>query len=130
MDSAGIDVRVQGPVGAEQRKQVIEAAAASRNEFMYPWEDPHSVAHGVLDDESYDWAHICDGMMETAGSASLVTDVTILQARADGKTASEVTMCHKGSVGFTGVQHMRMMGTAAKEPVLVVFSGLSRDGIE
>jgi len=72
MDSAGDDVRVQEPVDAGQRKQVIEAAAASRNEFMYPWEDPHSVAHGVLDDESYDWAHICDGMMETAGSASLV----------------------------------------------------------
>jgi len=130
MDSAGIDVTVQGPVGAEQRKQVIEAAAASRNEFMYPWEDPHSVAHGVLDDETYDWAHICDGMMETAGSASLVTDVTIRQARADGKKAAEVTMCHTGSVGLAGVQHMRMMGSAPKEPVLVVFSGLSRDGIE
>jgi len=32
---------------------------------MWPWEEtPRSVAHGILDDETYDWLAIVKGIME------------------------------------------------------------------
>ena len=31
------------------------AAAKRRDDFMSPWPEPQSVAHGILDDETYEW---------------------------------------------------------------------------
>ena len=37
-------------------------AARHRSDFMWPWEaEPHSVAHGILDDETYDWLAVVAG---------------------------------------------------------------------
>jgi hypothetical protein len=33
-------------------------AAKSRPDFMTPWSDPHSLATGILDDETYDWVEV------------------------------------------------------------------------
>jgi hypothetical protein len=33
----------------------VEGAVLDRQRFMFPWDQPHSIAHGILDDETYDW---------------------------------------------------------------------------
>ncbi len=48
-------------------------AASHRSEFMWPWEsEPHSVAHGILDDETYDWLAVVEGMLATGGAPVVV----------------------------------------------------------
>ena len=53
---------------ARVRRLVARPAALRRTprrhraEFMWPWEtEPHSVAHGILDDETYDWLAVVRG---------------------------------------------------------------------
>eukprot|EP00747_Dinoflagellata_sp_TGD_P163442 gnl/TRDRNA2_/TRDRNA2_182116_c0_seq1.p1 gnl/TRDRNA2_/TRDRNA2_182116_c0~~gnl/TRDRNA2_/TRDRNA2_182116_c0_seq1.p1 ORF type:complete len:1044 (+),score=218.35 gnl/TRDRNA2_/TRDRNA2_182116_c0_seq1:21-3152(+) len=115
------------PLSAKRRKLAIDSACAKRNKFMEVWENPHSVAHGLLDDETYDWANICDGMLETGGMPVVVTDDVIKQACKDARSITKgLPMCHTGSVGLAGVRHVREKGSPPKEPILVVFSGMSR----
>jgi threonine synthase len=50
---------------------------------MWPWEEPpHSVASGILDDETYDWLAVLRGMAATGGDSAVVADEdTLLQAQ-------------------------------------------------
>ena len=39
------------------------------SDVMRPWEpDPHSIADGILDDETYDWIGVIDAMRRNGGS--------------------------------------------------------------
>ena len=57
------------------RLDALERATKHRSEFMWPWEEtPHSVAHGILDDETYDWLAIVKGMLASRGTALVVDE--------------------------------------------------------
>ncbi|MDP6942951.1 MAG: pyridoxal-phosphate dependent enzyme, partial [Myxococcota bacterium] len=50
-------------------------AVTHRGAFMRPWPTaPHSVAHGILDDETYDWVELVVAMSETGGQAVVATE--------------------------------------------------------
>ena len=52
-----------------------------RSEFMWPWETvPHSLAHGILDDETYDWVALVEAMLRTGGQALVVSEDEIAEA--------------------------------------------------
>ena len=56
-------------------------AAAHRSAFMLPWEEtPHSVATGILDDETYDWRAVVEGMLMTGGRPLVVGEELLLHA--------------------------------------------------
>ena len=65
-------------------------ARTHRSLFMRPWEKtPRSVAHGILDDETYDWAAVVEGMLRTGGWPLVVGEERLLRgerarARGDG----------------------------------------------
>ena len=51
---------------------------------MWPWETvPHSLAHGILDDETYDWVALVDAMLATGGQAIVVDEDEIAGAERD-----------------------------------------------
>ncbi|HSP33106.1 MAG TPA: pyridoxal-phosphate dependent enzyme, partial [Thermoanaerobaculia bacterium] len=53
----------------------LDYAIHHRSKFMWPWESaPHSVAHGIIDDETYDWAAVVRGMRETGGWPIVVSE--------------------------------------------------------
>ena len=55
----------------------IGDAARRRSQFMWPWEsEPKSLAHGILDDETYDWLEVAKAMRATGGD--------VLDRRRDG----------------------------------------------
>ncbi|MGH2671642.1 MAG: PLP-dependent lyase/thiolase, partial [Actinomycetota bacterium] len=61
-------MRVRQRAGHEGTPEAIVQAMAwarsHRSEVMWPWEDePRSVAEGILDDETYDWAAVVGGML-------------------------------------------------------------------
>ena len=48
----------------------LRRVADHRSRYMWPWEtEPASVAHGILDDETYDWLAVVRAMLVTGGRA-------------------------------------------------------------
>mmetsp|Transcript_7002 Transcript_7002/g.14571 ORF Transcript_7002/g.14571 Transcript_7002/m.14571 type:complete len:706 (+) Transcript_7002:178-2295(+) len=111
-------IRADGKTSAE--------AAKSKEDYMFPWQNPSSVAHGILDDETYDWVELCRGMESTSGSAMVVNDDQIRAANAHAKAKYKVNSCHTGSVGLAGL----MSSGSRREgpPSIVVLSGVDRSG--
>ena len=62
------------------RKTMAEAAQ-HRSAFMQPWpQEPVSVATGILDDETYDWRAVVEGMLTTGGRPLVVSEDSLTQA--------------------------------------------------
>ena len=73
--------------------------ATHRSEFMWPWEEePHSIAHGILDDETYDWLAVVRGMLETGGSPVVVDEATLREANDLGRETTGIDADHTGTV--------------------------------
>jgi len=50
---------------------------------MQAWETPpHSVATGILDDETYDWRAVVEGMLLTGGRPLVVSETALTEAHA------------------------------------------------
>jgi threonine synthase len=102
-------------------------AARHRSEFMWPWEEtPHSVAHGILDDETYDWLSIVRGMLETGGHPIVVDEETLLHANRLGRDATGIAVDPTGSAGLAGLLELRKTDARPGRHA-VIFSGRDRD---
>jgi threonine synthase len=103
-------------------------ARSHRSQFMWPWEvEPRSVAHGILDDETYDWAAVVEGMLRSGGHPVIVGDDRLREANAVGAEALGIPADHTGTAGLAG-----LMAASAQEDwlrcgrVAVIFSGERR----
>jgi len=103
-------------------------ASRHRSEFMWPWEhEPHSVAHGILDDETYDWLAVVDGMLTTGGAAVVVGESTLERANALAREATGIAVDPTGSSGLAGLLALREAGGVGdEERVALLFTGVSR----
>jgi len=111
---------------------VDEALAYARThkaEFMWPWEEaPHSVAHGILDDETYDWLAVVRAMLETGGSAVVVDENTLREACDLGFETTGIPADHTGAAGLAGLIALRRDGAIGDdERVAVLFTGIRRE---
>ena len=95
---------------------------------MRPWPTaPHSVAHGILDDETYDWAELVVALAETEGQALLATEAQLREANGLVDARLEVGLCHTGTAGLAGLLSARCQGTALPEgAVVVLLTGAER----
>ncbi len=98
-------------------------AAAEKSKHMYPWSNPSSVAHGILDDETYDWVQLLRGVQQSGGSPIVVEDDEIRAANKIAKTKYKVKSCYTGSVGLAGMMRNR---STSRHPSIVVLSGIDR----
>jgi threonine synthase len=93
-------------------------AIGHRSEFMWPWETtPSSVASGIVDDETYDWAAIVRGMLASGGEPVVVSEERLIEANrlaGDGVSAT-------GSAGLAGV-----LARPGGEATAVLFTGCRR----
>ena len=103
-------------------------ARAHRSAFMRPWETaPRSVAHGILDDETYDWAAVVGAMLDTGGDALVVDEATLREANVAARAATGIDVDHTGSSGLAGLVALRDAGAVADgERVAVLFTGVDR----
>ncbi len=106
----------------------IAYAARHRHEFMWPWETvPHSIAHGILDDEAYDWLAVVEGMFATNGAPVVVGEEALAEANELGRAASGIPVDATGSSGLAGLLALRAAGRIADdERVGVLFTGVDR----
>ena len=106
----------------------LERATKHRSEFMRPWEEtPHSVAHGILDDETYDWLAVVKGMIASRGTAVVVDEDTLREANALARSATGINVSHTGSAGLAGLLQLQRDGVVKPgEKVAVLFSGVQQ----
>jgi threonine synthase len=108
--------------------EALRMAATHRSEFMWPWEsEPHSIAHGILDDETYDWLAVVRGMLETSGGPMIVDEAALADANTLAREATGIDVDHTGSAGLAGLIDLHAHGEIGPdEHVAVIFSGARR----
>jgi threonine synthase len=114
--------------GAAAVAEELLYAATHRSAFMWPWEqEPKSIAHGILDDETYDWLAVVRGMLETGGYPVVVSEETLVEANDLARAATGIDVDHTGSAGLAGLLHLQRGGTIQRhERVAVLFTGARR----
>jgi threonine synthase len=107
----------------------IDWAARHRSAFMWPWEqEPHSVAGGILDDETYDWLAIVRGTLASGGAPVVVDEPTLIEANDLARSATGIDVDPTGSAGLAGLLRLRRHGLVSPdETVAVLFTGIRRD---
>ncbi len=103
-------------------------ASRHRSAFMWPWEDePRSIAHGILDDETYDWLAVVEGLLRSGGGALVVDEETLQRANATAIDETGIDVDPTGSSGLAGLLALRDRGVIdARERVGVLFTGARR----
>jgi threonine synthase len=108
----------------------IAEAARHRSAFMWPWEqEPRSIAHGILDDETYDWLAVATGMLESGGGPLVVDEESLVEANRLARDATGIDVDHTGSAGLAGLMELVRRGEVDRdERVVVLFTGARREG--
>ena len=96
-----------------------------RHELMWPWEPPgQSVATGILDDETYDWAAVLDALERTGVRAVTVTEDELQAANERARAETGIKVSATGSAGLAGLDALRREGAIAPErTAAVLFTG-------
>jgi threonine synthase len=108
--------------------RAVRFASHHRSAFMWPWEEePRSVAHGILDDETYDWLAVVEGMLATGGRPLVVDEETLVRANALARETTGIAVDHTGSAGLAGLLALHDEGRIAEdERIAVLFTGADR----
>jgi threonine synthase len=119
---------LDGQTGPDPIHRALRQAAHHRSEFMWPWETaPHSIAHGILDDETYDWLAVVEAMLVTGGRPVVVGEEQLAAANALATELTDVDVDATGSSGLAGVVALREHGMIGPgESVAVLFTGARR----
>ena len=107
----------------------MAAAASHRSEYMWPWEsEPKSMATGILDDETYDWRAVVEGMLRSGGRPVVVSEDRIAEAHRLGMEAG-YPVDPTGTASLAGLLDLRASGVVGpQDRTAVLFTGLQRPG--
>jgi len=96
---------------------------------MRPWDGPApaSAAHGILDDETYDWLFLAQATLRSGGLAVVVPEPLIVRAQALALTHTPVPVSATGSAGLAGLMALNSSGAVAPhESAVLFFTGINR----
>jgi threonine synthase len=126
---ARVRARLPAEPGPDAVRQAMAEAAAHRSEFMQPWaQEPRSVATGILDDETYDWRAVVEGMLLTGGRPLVVGEDTLVEAARLAVATTGLPVDPTGSSGLAGLVELRRAGAIGdRDRVAVLFTGRQRD---
>ena len=107
----------------------LEYAARHRSEFMWPWEEePRSIAYGILDDETYDWLAVVEGMLATGGTPVVVDEEQLGVANTLALETTGIDVDPTGSAGLAGLLTLRAAGEIGHDDrVAVLFTGINHN---
>ncbi len=103
---------------------IVQFAPSQWERFMWPWEDPHSLADGILDDETYDWVSVFDAVGAWGDAPIVAPEVDIVAAHTLAVSAG-FDVSPTGSAGLAGLLAI-IDGVQPTERVAVVMSGVAR----
>lgn len=115
------------PAAAGAVAEALRDARAHRGDYMQPWESvPHSIAHGILDDETYDWAALVEGMLASGGWPVAASEDVLREAR-DLAHAAGVSADPTGAASLAGALVLRREGHVRDgERIAVLLTGVER----
>jgi len=121
--------RLRARAATEGMTSALGHARRHRSTYMWPWEtEPTSLAHGILDDETYDWHAVLEAVQRTDGDVVVVDEVTIGQANEIARTTTDIAADHTGTAGLAGLLALRRSGAIRPgESVAVLFTGARRE---
>ena len=110
--------------GGPEMAGALDYAMRHRSEFMSPWEvTPTSIAHGILDDETYDWHLPVKGMIVSGGFPVVVGERLLAEAAELAVQTTGIAVDPTGAAGLAGALELaRRGGIASDERVAVLFT--------
>ena len=82
----------------------LREAVVRRGDLMWPWEDTApSVAHGILDDETYDWLALARAMLEGGGYPIVVEEAALVHANRLALEHAGIAADETGTAGLAGL---------------------------
>ena len=108
--------------------QEIAHGIRHRADFMWAWEtQPQSIAYGILDDETYDWVAVTEGMLETGGLPLVVSEQRLAEAHRLAHAHTSIPVEPTGSAGLAGLIELQHSGVIRPgETAAILFSGVER----
>ncbi|WP_420453202.1 PLP-dependent lyase/thiolase [Ilumatobacter sp.] len=114
---------------ARRRADGMEDPASRWAELMTPWDDPRSVADGILDDETYDWLGVLDAVRASGGTSVVASEASVVRAHELARAAG-FDVSPTGSAGLAGLVELGGAGRGREispdERIAVVMSGIAR----
>lgn len=106
----------------------LSEARHHRSQYMWPWESqPKSIASGILDDETYDWFSIVEGLSKSGGSVVTVSETRLSEAQRLGQAHTGIAVDATGTAGLAGLLEVRSRGKVPNgETCAVLFTGAIR----
>ena len=109
-------------------QKILKATIKNVSLYMWPWEEePHSIAHGILDDITYDWFKIIQGMLKSGGIPVIVSENDLKKANEKALSFTGIKVDHTGSSGLAGLIKLLQLGYLdRRQNVAVLFTGAVR----
>ncbi len=91
----------------------LKDMAGEAGHIMWPWDGgpPHSLAHGILDDVTYDWYYLLCAVLRSGGRAEILLEDTIRDAYNMAQSHTGIPVCRPGRAdsapGIWGHRHRR-----------------------
>jgi threonine synthase len=114
-------------------QSVIRDMAGSPGHYMWPWDGaaPHSLAHGILDDFTYDWFFLLRAVLRSGGRADILTEDAIRDAHEKAQRHTGAPVCPTGAAGLAGLIQLTDSGAIDRdESVGLFFTGFDRSKAE
>jgi threonine synthase len=126
-DDDGRSLFIRDRVPREWVEEELHHAVRHRSGFMWPWEsEPRSIAHGILDDETYDWAAVVWGMLVTGGYPLVVSEEALADVNHLARERTGIPVDPTGSAGFAGLVEAARGGGLRGERAAVLMTGRTR----
>jgi threonine synthase len=110
-------------------QSVLNHMALKAGHFMWPWDGgaPHSLAHGILDDLTYDWYYLLRAVLRSGGGAEILEEGAISNAYRMAQRHTGILVCPTGASGLAGLIQLQASGAVLpREAVGLFFTGFDR----
>ncbi len=110
-------------------QSVLNDMAGKPGHFMWPWDGaaPHSLAHGILDDVTYDWYFLLRAVLRSGGRAEILSEETIRGAYEKAHLHTGIPVCPTGASGLAGLIQLTDSGAIDRgESAGLFFTGFDR----
>ncbi len=125
-----------GTASGERLKKLLGRLRYDPERYMRAWEnEPVSYASGILDDITYDWIDIVEGMLASGGWPLVASEDDFRRAHRLAQVRTGIDVCPTGASGLGGLLALNAAnggsgsaGVSPGERVAVLFTGRMRPG--
>lgn len=107
---------------------IMKLISSRANEIMLPWDEniPESMAEGILDDVTYDWLAVIEGVLKTNGEIIAVDEELIIASYKMTKKLG-INVSATGTAGLAGLMQLIKDNKVKKgEKIGLLFTGIDK----